>query len=686
MDKRISLCIPYVYHRFGGAEAPKKSLFRIADYIDGTLNPIDFQTDDSINNPKFVRFIDELELYKPVLRTWWFRQDAGTESSKYKVGSLFYEVVIDKKYINPNPREVQKAIREGIDLPKGCADNFLLVIDLDDENYYALKCSLKMLRSSGNKRYFEKNLSDIEHCIHYLEQYVIPRTSVFSTESHKFYTEEDKLAPVRYFYNREELPDMDGIFYLHEFSDYISVFIGRYLKNNDKNYSFTKGQISSIREALAKALSSQDELRSFYEKSGYDYDYVEKNLPQYEEMMTKEFLGSDKLDDIILNILLKNEEVCSRFEAVAEKKWLSNANEKKEELESTINLLEKDIETNQQLIVQKEKRIEKLESDVMKLEDNSKALSKITKQILIDFDSDVSTRIAESIVLNSINRNDVTTSDDDYEVHLFDSPEDVKSTEDVSLAERVLARNLRTQGFDSDIATLLGRLVLTKGNYHHHYVVSGTVSKRFADAISNSIDGSDAAIANIFSSKPNLKKILCDMRGIQANVILINGVLDNCVENLYFSLCRALADKILVFSLDAVENISILSKSIWDYSIFINHDVYYNNRIQRSEEIVKQRIDYKGILCDMTIENEFLIPMIKESFVKCGLGFAAIEQMLRIFTYIVDNKILDEDRIKLFISSILVRFISAYKKGMSETTFEQIVGILDDDIKVKYLF
>ena len=90
MEERISLCIPYVYHPFGEPENSKNRLFRIADYNDGVLSPIDVQTFDD-DNPKYVRYIGELDLYKPILRTWWIKKDKGTEKVKRTViHKVFY--------------------------------------------------------------------------------------------------------------------------------------------------------------------------------------------------------------------------------------------------------------------------------------------------------------------------------------------------------------------------------------------------------------------------------------------------------------------------------------------------------------------------------------------------------------------------------------------------------------------
>ena len=403
-------------------------------------------------------------------------------------------------------------------------------------------------------------------------------------------------------------------------------------------------------------------------------------------MIKEEFLGSDKLDSTILNILLKNEEVYGKFEAVVKEKWIKSANEEKEKLEAAIKSLNTENEKAEKLRKDKELAIGELEKKERSLKENNEALSTVTKKIVNDFNSEISNRVADSVLINAINGDkSSTTESSDYEIIRYGDSADVKSTDETALAERLLCNNIKSQGFDSVLATLISKYTFINNNYLHHYVISGVASKLFADAISNSIDGKNATVIDVYSSKVNIQKLLCDLDQVETQVILICGVLDNCVENLYFTMCKRYSDKILVFSLDALENISILSKDIWAYSLLINADVYYSIHASGNSNLMHQIIDLKKLQTDSAPSKEFLMPMVKESFVKCGLSFVAIDKILQALAYVESLNMIEEDKLKDLISSVLIRFLIAYKNGMSDVAFEQLIGLISTNIRKLYL-
>lgn len=700
MNHRISLCITYIYH---DSKGPRPSVYRIADYEDGEYIPINPQsfTDDKLEfSPRYLRTRpgDELPLYVPSLKEWkgiakYEDPDRMTTESFPYVHSDVLEVVLLPSVLDSDPIVLQNKLHAGFTLPEGLCDTFLLVLDQDETTYTVAKCRKKMLKQSGALCFFDDNISDMLHATHYLETFIIGKEDVFDT-SHfpTFYREDHSAAPVRYFYKFDYLPENDGLFYLHEMSEYIPFFVARFLKKEAKKYELTKAQLQKVSAAIEEAAASDEALKAFFAVTGYDVDDVKNALPQFQETVMQSLLGYDEIDSVITTFFETDEHARERLLKIAKEVWLMNADDDRTEVEEELAYVRKEIETaNKELdklveLVNKEKAHRALIAEEINVLAKQKTeIERTAEDAVKNLESSISTHLSSYAFLKHFGIGGEVSRKKSQEDFAYSYPKDeadaaCRHTNEISKASAVLQANLKKAGMDTYFANATAGQIHSAKARINAYIISGTHARGFANAISNSVDGCDATIITITGSNPDYSSIQTTIDNAPGRVVLIENLLDFCNEVLFATLCRNNKSKTLIYGVDDESGLAILSKAIWNYAWYINADLAFAEIIdscQYTKAIVEDlndrfEVDYSHD--GYTELNDILLQL--------GFPLMARENFIGIMRFFDENyKAIVP--VKL-IDSLVTKLCSIYRTTISEDVLLSIVDNLPEEYTSLY--
>lgn len=702
MRKRISLCITYVYH---DAKGRRPSVYRIADYYDGEYVPVDSQsfTDDKYNfSPKFLRIrpADEAPLYEPILKEWQATpkyddpERMTTESFPYNNGKI-YEVILNRTLMDSDPVALQHKLRAGFRLPEGISDRFLIVLDQDDTTYTVALCRKSMLKQVGDLFVIDDNISDMLHATHCLDTFVIDKDDVFDTNRFSsFYCEDRSIAPIRLFYRYDSLPDSDGLFYLHELSEYIPFFVTRFIKKEGKKYDLTKAQLQKLGEAIDEAAASDEAIDAFFAVTGYSLEEVKQQLPAYRDTIMTELLGYDEVDKVISGFFETNDTVQDRFISIARELWLQRADEARKDAEEELDILQDEVQTaNKQLdeLVEKHEQIKlqkaALLEEIERLQKQKADIEQAAEEVIDNLDSTIASRIADCAIISHLRP---STSTVQVPVSassnvLFTYPastEDSKCKHTAILAQAnsALQANLKKAGMDSYYAGIIAALIHNVKLRTNAFVVSSLYARNFANAISNSIEGKDSIVLTLAGTDQSYTTINTIIEEAPCKVILIENLLDYCNEVLFSTLCRDFKKYILIFSVDNESGLSVLSKSIWNYAWLLNADVAFADMV---EDPVFTKVCV-GALNDRITANYSIdgYNELNALLLKLGLPLVARTNIIGVVRFfhehlsiIKPNKMMD---------ALIAKLCSIYYHTLSEEQVSTIIEKLPEDIANLY--
>lgn len=702
MGKRISLCITYVYH---DAKGRRPSVYRIADYYDGEYVPVDPQSfsDDKYNfSPKFLRTrpADEALLYEPILKEWQATpkyddpERMTTESFPYSYGKV-YEVIFNRTLMDSDPIALQRKLRAGFRLPEGISDRFLLVLDQDETTYTTALCRKSMLKQVGDLFVIDDNISDMLHATHCLDTFVIEKDDVFdTTRFSSFYCEDRSIAPIRLFYRYDSLPDSDGLFYLHEMSEYIPFFVTRFIKKEGKKYDLTKAQLQKVAEAIDEAAASDDAIESFFAVTGYSLEEVKQQLPAYRDTIMTALLGYDEVDKVIAGFFEANDAVQDRFISIARDIWFQSADDARKDAEEELAFLQGEVQTaNKQLddLLGKHEQIESkkasLLEEIERLQQQKTDIEQATADAVNNLDSTIAARIADCAIIShlrpSTSTGQVSANTSSNVLFTYPAPAEdskCKHTSVLAQANSALQANLKKAGMDVYYAGIVAALIHNAKLRTNAFVVSSLYARIFANAISNSTEGKDATVLTLASndqSYATIKKIIEEAPG---KVVLIENLLDYCNEVLFTTLCRDFKKHILIFAVDNESGLSVLSKSIWNYAWLLNADVAFTAMIEDAS-FTKVCVDALNdrIAANYSISGYHELNVL---LLKLGLPIVArvnIIGVVRFFhdhlTIIKPNKMMD---------ALIAKLCSIYYHTLSEDQVSSIIETLPEDITNLY--
>lgn len=699
MDMGISLCIPYRYQKPNGTV--RLNIYRIADYEDGHYYPADPSLMSEVTeyySPKFIRYRpgEQFMYYSPIIRRWNTipkndEYDKSTTESYAHHAVKFYEIVINPDYMGPDNDYTISCLREGITLPAGVSDTFLLAIDQDNQCYRTILCKKSFFKQIDNKYYIDGKLDDLLHAHHSLEVYYIDKDDVFDTSGFNyFFTETGEKAEIRSFYSYDELPEQDGELYLYRFDEYLPIYITKYLKAHAKDLELTKSTIQVATAAIKEALSNKRELEEFYAMAGYQPEHYEKMLPKYETTIIQHIDGTGFLNDLVTKVLVNSESLRSKYMDTAKKIWLANADADRTAAEARLAQLNTECQRVEARMSESEQRKTELEDQFKTLQTQYTDISAAMSTSLMDFDRRVGEHIIHSKILNhimSVDGSKKNTADSATSTIIVSHAHEVAAQNayrpsDVSKAMKMLERNLQAVGIESSYSAVLSNTFLALQPHYHSIIVSGMFARSIADAFSFSIDGHRAPRITVTTPNANYSEIINAIEAASGQVILIENLLDTCNEIIYSTLCKDFHDKILIFSVEDDSNICVLSKHIWTYGLFLNTDLFAMK--YRSGQSFKPAVLPEGLVRMETTYTTDGYSDLMLTLSKFGLPVNAQKSFARTIAFLTDScENVHPDK---YIDAILGKFCQLYGGEMDSDVLDEIVENLPDSIKEMYHF
>lgn len=700
MSHTTSLCITYIYHDIKG---PRLSVYRIADYEEGEFFPLDPQTftDDISNfNPRYLRTRsgEEGPLYVPTLKEWRGvvkYEDVDrmtTESYPYSYCNVL-ELVILPELIDQDPIVLQKKIRTGFSLPIGLCDTFLLALDQNDTTYTVAKCRKSMLKQNGEHFCFDDNINDMLHATHFLETFIIEKQDIFDTSSFSsFYMEDRSPAPIRTFYKYDYLPERDGLFYLHEISEYLIFFVSRFLKKESKKYELSKSQLQKVATAIEEAAASEKAIKDFFTVTGYTVDEVKEILPTFQKSIMQTLLGYDEIDSIIASFLETDAAARERMIFVAKQNWLASADDDRKKAEDELSFLRGELATaNQELEklislckTEDDRKLAILE-EIDRLEQQKSDIEQATLDAVKHLDDSIGNHLATYSVLKHFGigaNNSCATTDSGFTYsypHNQDDPS-CKQTNELSKATAVLQSNLKKAGMNTYYANIVAAQTHNAQTRVNAYIISGFFARNFAHAMSNSLDGTDATSVAVTDAQPHYS-VLCNIiNAAPGRVVLIEHLLDYCNEVVLAALCRDYKNKTIIFSIDDESGLSALSKSIWNYAWYVNADVAFCDLIETPQ--------YTKVVVDETIGRIKLnytldgYQSLNDILLGLDLPLIARANIIGLVRFFKDeHKAVSP---KEFIESLVAKLCFIYRSTIADDELISIVDTLPDKFTSLY--
>ena len=678
-----SLCLTYLYNNFRTGKTQKR-LYRVADYDRGYYIPVITQgySDEYVEVvPRFIKYPQEYEpaYCSAVLRFWevlQFGEDNRTYTTKSAANNQreFFEVVFGlEKYANDDSRILQNKFKEGIKLPRGISDNFLLVTSMDEEEYIVLSCRKNMFTFDDGVYKIKTNLADPIHSVHSLKEVCISRDSVFNTAPFYFIDENGNEAECRYFYNRDHLPKADGCFYLHELEEYVPYFINKYLRKKSRTV-FSKSDIKKITEEIQYVFLEEKEF-SFFVDSGWSIEDVNDKIPHLIEIISKYFKETGTLENLIEQQIINDPQIKEIYFSKACKLWKESTEPEKMALEQEIDeltLIKNNLKSDIEVMIDERNS---LSSELKVLRENKENFSEkidsirnTVEETMSHLDEKMSDYLTGYLFIKHFTKcvlpsNAAVTqvvNDNAFRIKVRDSDNECTPViiNDKNRMKRLFQKNLGQVGIKSDYSASIGALLCGNNRPFHSVIISGMYARGFADAVSYTMYGVEATIVTLLQNQFNYSELYNLINEVHHNVILIENMLDACNETISATLCKDFPNRIFVFSYENEEIFTLLSKGIWNYSLLINTDVACNDPIT-SAKFYPAKVDFE--LLDYEYSSDpvdiFEIDCLLKSFKISRYANRAFLKMLSF-----ENEYLDNDA--LFTKSTIIKLYEFYKNNI----------------------
>lgn len=355
------------------------------------------------------------------------------------------------------------------------------------------------------------------------------------------------------------------------------------IKNKEKYIKELNSNIDSINKKFALEIEQKEievlklkEYNSTKErKLNLELEKLNRKIVDLEQKLEKSIVTaedakkiSDRKEEEINKLSCLLEDKYNMFDEYAKSRWEKENNELQLE-NRNLDISIRDLEVYKQCIEEEvfmlRKDKENIENIINSLEDKS-----------TEFISNI------SYVMNRIKK-DYATQEDKYEIK-YEAPsrinhiksmlieEDPEAKEDVFDFVDDLADNFECIGIGNDYTYDLAKYTYASIVNKMGLFVIGYNNRLVADAISYTICNSSADIVVIPPGFADSKDLINIVNDTNSKVVLIENAIDNISESVYMPLLKDNKDKILIFSMESNENISIIPKSVFNYLMVVDLD------------------------------------------------------------------------------------------------------------------
>ncbi|GMQ59608.1 hypothetical protein AN1V17_40050 [Vallitalea sediminicola] len=552
---------------------------KVKDYfISGSINQIIKKEElffliGLIEHPKLVRpFIDYPKKYKHLI--------SGFRPNKLPRGiinQLYYNGLF--KHNDTLLEEVFSNLIEGILMPIDL--EIMNQMDGEDDEYVSIRKRMTGAKTDNFIEYVNGLLNTCfidrillffklisieldEECISYIQVEVEEKKKAIELErkyEKKYRAEvERKLA----YYEKEHLKKIqlleDDIKKLKEDGKHTKENHREELSSKDKENGVLRKSINDLKDDNTKIMTQLNK-------------QVEESKEFIDVLQLGRELHKVEIQELQARLALKDNE----YKKIAYDKWLVEHEEQvkaKEKAENEIHQLTSTIEDMKN-------KAEQLEMERAKSEDVNGKLKNNTRDLIEGIKSAVQMLgISEELTNQHI---DLIIED----IQLRDEEEDY--TDDILDFIYDLQTNLAISGVEEDMSLNMAKYICSSIILEKSILLVGNNSRDITNALSNVYCSADAAVLTVPQGFNDVKRIEEIIESTQSKVILIEQLLDNSFENIYYPLLKRSNSKMLVFSLESLEMIKLLPSGILGYLTLLNID--NSMTFKRNEELIKASVN-----------------------------------------------------------------------------------------------
>ena len=468
----------------------------------------------------------------------------------------------------------------------------------------------------------------------------------------------------------------------------MQLLVRKYLKANGKVLHYTNSERQKILELIGDSLNNDAEMNEIIKNSGYTKNTLLKEFEKEKQLLSEIIRQDDGFGSAILSIYKNDEQINQQYIEIAKTEWLKDKSEEKraieDQIESIKNEKEKLLTTNNDInrkIKKQEEKITDLEKTFADLKQQKESVTIEIKDALSDFNGFIGKTLVTGGIISS-----KSSSNDDNNVLIrkydVDSNSAVNVVDDPEKAIYIMRNNLTAVGIKTECAISIAKLIYSVRDGQKSFVVTGKIARSFSDALSYSIDGKRSTIITM-PSTVNYKNLYCQISNIEDNVLLFENVIDSCDELDYTNIVKDFPNKILVFSVDNVASLSLMSKNIWNYSIPIIAESIIDNSLTRKNCIPSSTNSLVGKVSSPTDYDQDLY---FDSFANLSLPLDVCRSFNTSLTSIeyFNNK--KESISTELVDSIYAFFCSLYEQDIDEDDLERIKASISESIRVYYMW
>lgn len=631
METRYSLCISYPNYK----DPSKYITFRIADLYENQFVKATYPTEYESQkledyHPKHIGFKHhEVSSINVQVREWWI--DSYPRTASKIDDTPFYEVIFLEELnlckINDS-KVIQGILNKGFVMPEGISDNLLLVIDSIEDEYIVLECSKRNFQNINQLYKLPANTTDMIHTQHYFKMNLIKKSDVLDTSGVNISVSFMEKAKTRFFYCFTCLPPTKEKFYLRDISEYMPLFLNRYIKQQKALLSYSNGEIKGILNLIQGALADQVAIKEFFYVTGYSFDDIIQSLESCQKDLINYFITNQDIDVAIESYLYHSEEVYAKCLETVKSIWFSQKSLERDTLNTAIDTAKTQVSQlhTETLSLLKEKQALSLQID--ELDANLEALLKKQQKLeleiaqeLKDFESDIVKQISTSTLFKMLNltssyKNDPTKVSSNIVIHNAQNPTLITTPDIVDSLEALLedlSDNFQAIGIQSEYSFEVAQALIAALYTNMGIVVPAYFARNFANAASAVIEASSSQVISLPSGYNDLLELTELIKESSSKVILIENALDSLTENLCISLVRDCTNKVLLFALNDSENIPILNRGLWNFLRYFDLEEIIN--YPKEDELLYSKFP----ICDFeVIINEKVISSVtKEVSLLC---------------------------------------------------------------------
>lgn len=586
-EENVSLCITFP-HKY---DVAKHAMFRVADLVDNCLIQADYAGNmeelEANCKPRNIGFRPGGTVLNRVeIRKWWFAEQNNKFPASEPQPNAFYEIVYPIEFDEcsiDNKEVIRRILVNGFSIIDGASDNLLIVVDRELDYYIALECKKKDFLIHNNIYSVSQNISDISHIPHFFNIRYIHEDDIIGTQNIGALNSDGQRADVRYFYKYLTLEEPNEEFFIRECSDYIPVYINRYIKQKRNQAQFSNNETRLITTIIEEALSKESDMRSFFTEVGYRFENVTEVVNKCKDQIIDVFLHNDSSTKIIEEYIMNSEPIFQKGIEIIRKDWMKEKDAEAKLLEVGLEIakereieLSKCIENKESIHEALMLKVGALEKKVKGLEEKRSMIEQRVKVELDNFESQLINYIANE-TFASRNKEISRTSDSTLDLFISNSIliDDLSELNEINGHRDFisdLSENLQFAGIASEYSYETAKAVCAAFYSGMGIAATGAFAREFANSISALIEGNICEIITLPIGYRNAAELIKQVNKMKSEVVLIENALDSMNESLCISIIKNCKGKSVIFSVEDRANLDISVGNILNYMIVVDVD------------------------------------------------------------------------------------------------------------------